>query len=84
MGICKFQPNYTLDVSGNVNANNIKLHFLSNPNNTTIWINYGTSSYKSKLILVPGYTGTNPANSFNDESTCQTIKKETIYILMQL
>jgi hypothetical protein len=25
LGICKTQPNYTLDVSGNINANNINL-----------------------------------------------------------
>ncbi len=75
MGICKSRPNYTLDVSGNVNANNINLQNLSNPNNTTIWINSETSSYKSKLILGPGYTGTNPAYSFNAVSTFQTITK---------
>ncbi len=80
MGIYKSQPNYTLDVSGNVNANNINLQNLSNPS-TTIWINSETSYYNSKLILGPGYTGINPANSFTDVSTCQTItKRNNLYI----
>jgi hypothetical protein len=81
LGICKSQPNYTLDVSGNINANNINLQNLSNPNNTTISINSETTSYNSKLILGSGYIGTNPANSFTDISTCQIItKRNNLYI----
>ncbi len=68
MGICKSQPNYTLDVSRNINANNINLQNLSNPNNTTIPINSETNSYNSKLILGSGYIRTNPANSFTSFS----------------
>jgi hypothetical protein len=43
MGICTTQPNYTLDVSGNINGNNLNLQNLSNPNSTTILINSETS-----------------------------------------
>jgi hypothetical protein len=81
LGICKSQPNYTLDVSGNINANNINLQNLSNPNNTTIAITSETTSYNSKLILGSGYIGTNPTNSFTDISTCQIItKRNNLYI----
>jgi hypothetical protein len=81
LGICKTSPNYTLDVSGNINANNINLQNLSNPNNTTILISSETNSYVSKLILGSGYTGSNPTNSFTDVSTCQIItKRNNLYI----
>jgi len=81
MGICTTQPNYTLDVSGNINGNNLNLQNLTNPNSTTIIINSETSSYNSKLILGSGFIGSNPANSFTDVSTCQIItKRNNLYI----
>jgi hypothetical protein len=81
MEICKTQPNYTLDVSGNINANNINLQNLSNPNNPTILINSETNSYNSKFILGSGYTGSNPTNSFTDVSTCQIVtKRNNLYV----
>ncbi len=81
LGICESQPNYTIDVSGNINANNINLQNLSNPNNTTIFINSETDSYNSKLILGSGNIGTNPANAFTDVSTCQIVtKRNNLYI----
>ena len=58
LGICRSQPNYTLDVSGNINANNINLQNLSSPNNTTISISSEPSTYNAKLILGSGYIGT--------------------------
>ncbi len=78
LGICKSQPNYTLDVSGNINANYINLQNLSNPNNTTIAVTSEPTTYNSKLILGSGYIGTNPANSFSDISTCQIIAKRNL------
>jgi hypothetical protein len=81
LGICKTAPNYTLDVSGNINGNNLYLQNLSNMNNTVINIVSETNSYNSKLILGSGYIGSNPVNSFTDVSTCQIItKRNNLYI----
>jgi hypothetical protein len=82
LGICKTSPNYTLDVSGNINGNNLNLQNLSNANNTLINILSETNDYNSKLILGSGYIGANRAlSSFVDVSTCQIItKSNNLYI----
>ena len=82
LGICKASPNYTLDVSGNINGNNLFLQNLSNANNTLINILSETNDYNSKLIVGSGYIGSNRAiSSFVDVSTCQIITKtNNLYI----
>jgi hypothetical protein len=82
LGICKASPNYTLDVSGNINGNNLYLQNLSNANNTLINILSETNDYNSKLIVGSGYIGSNRAlSSFVDVSTCQIITKtNNLYI----
>ena len=82
LGICKASPNYTLDVSGNINGNNLFLHNLSNANNTLINILSETNDYNSKLIVGSGYLGSNRAlSTFVDVSTCQIITKtNNLYI----
>ncbi len=82
MGICKTSPHYTLDVSGNINGNNLYLQNLSNTNNTLINILSETNDYNSKLVLGSGYIGSNRAlSSFVDVSTCQIITKtNNLYI----
>ena len=82
LGICKTSPNYTLDVSGNINGNNLYLQNLSNANNTIINILSETNDYNSKLIVGSGYIGSNRAiSSFVDVSTCQIITKtNNLYI----
>ena len=82
LGICKTSPNYTLDVSGNINGNNLNLQNLSNANNTLINILSETNDYNSKLILGSGYIGANRAlSSLVDVSTCQIItKSNNLYI----
>ena len=82
LGICKTSPNYTLDVSGNINGNNLYLQNLSNTNNTLTNILSETNDYNSKLVLGSGYTGSNRAlSSFVDISTCQIITKaNNLYI----
>jgi len=73
--------NNRLDVSGNINAYNINLQNLSNPNSTTISMISEPTSYNSQLILGSGYIGSNPSNSFSDISTCQIIsKRNNLYI----
>ena len=82
LGICKASPNYTLDVSGNINGNNLFLQNLSNANNTLINILSETNDYNSKLIVGSGYLGSNRAlSTFVDVSTCQIITKtNNLYI----
>ena len=82
LGICKTSPNYTLDVSGNINGNNLYLQNLSNTNYTLINILSETNDYNSKLIVGSGYIGSNRAlSSFVDVSTCQIITKtNNLYI----
>ncbi len=45
LGICKTSPNYTLDVSGNINGNNLYLQNFSNANNTLINILSETNTH---------------------------------------
>ncbi len=82
MGICKTQPNYTLDVSGNINGNNLYLQNWGNAYNTLINILSETNDYTSKLTIESGYIGANRAlSSFVDVSTCQIItKSNNLYI----
>jgi len=82
LSICKTSPNYTLDVSGNINGNNLFLQNLSNANNTLINILSETNDYNSKLIVGSGYLGSNRAlSTFVDVSTCQIItKSNNLYI----
>jgi hypothetical protein len=51
IGICKTQPNYTINVSEYKNGSNLYLQYLNNANNTTLSINSETSSYNSRYWL---------------------------------